>query len=436
MPGVGILNPLPPPPTLPPWKRPLPTEVMAPAPPVTLADLRDRHAFCTQAERENLEWLRRRRTAPYQLVQRARIILLAAAGVSNRRIARQVGVSLPTVRRWRARWQESAGQELSVEDRLQDQPRCGRPATFSAEQVCRLYAIACENPVACDREVNHWTPAELADEMQKRAVVETISPRHVGRLLDQGDLQPHRTEYWLTPVPDPQRDEKIRILCALYQQAPALARWGVRVLCVDEKTGIQAWERKYPGLPLRPGNPRRLEFDYIRHGTWCLIANWDVVQGQCVSPSIGPTRTEQDFLRHIQNTVAQDPGATGWRFVADNLNTHQSESLVLYVAQQEGIDPSELGVKGRYGILKSMATRAEFLSDPTHRIVFYYTPKHASWMNQVELWFSILVRRFLRHNSFTSREDLKTRLLAFIDYFNQVLARPFKWTYQGKPLAA
>jgi transposase len=217
----------------------------------------------------------------------------------------------------------------------------------------------------------------------------------------------------------------------LYARAAGLLEAGERTLSVSEMTGIQALERKHPTLPMGPGRPERREFEYQRHGTQTLTANWDVAQGGVVAPTVSETRTEADFVAHIQQTVATDPAASRWHFVADNLNTHQSESLVRFVAESSDVK-LDLGEKGKRGILKSKATRASFLKDASHKIVFHYTPKHASWMNQIEIWFSILVRKLLKRGNFTSKEDLKEQLLRFIKYFNETMAKPFKWTY--KPL--
>jgi DDE superfamily endonuclease len=217
------------------------------------------------------------------------------------------------------------------------------------------------------------------------------------------------------------------------QEAPQLAEQGERTISSDELTGVQALERKHPGLPLAPGKVERREFEYLRHGTRTFILSRDVASGKLVAPYAGPTRTEADFLAHLQAVVATDPTAVRWHIVCDQLNTHQSESLVRWVADLSGIE-EDLGVKGESGILASMASRATFLSEPSHRVVFHYTPKHSSWLNQIEIWLSILVRKLLKRGSFASVEELQARVLAFIEYYNQTMAKPFKWTYQGKAL--
>jgi transposase len=241
--------------------------------------------------------------------------------------------------------------------------------------------------------------------------------------------------YYLNAEPDPQAEEKIADLNHLYQTAQQRAEQGEATVSTDEMTGVQALEPKHPDLPMQPGRVLRREFEYIRHGTLSLIVNFHVADGTVGQVSAGPTRTEQDFLAHIRRTVDADPHIVQWHFIVDNLNTHQSESLVRYVAEASDLD-IDLGVKGQSGILASMESRAAFLSAPSHCIVFHYTPKHASWMNQIELWFSILVRKLLKRGTFTSVADLKAKVLAFVEYFNRTMAKPFRWTYQGKALAA
>jgi putative transposase len=224
-------------------------------------------------------------------------------------------------------------------------------------------------------------------------------------------------------------------VCAVYRTAAERSQSGQRTVSTDELTHVQALERIAPDLPPRPGQVARREFEYTRHGTLSWMINFDVASGQVVSPSSGPTRTEADFVEHVRRTVDSDPAATQWHFVVDNLDIHRSASLVRFIAERDGI-ADDLGIKYVCGVLRSRASRATFLADPTHSIVFHYTPKHASWMNQVEIWLSILVRKLLRRGNFRSVEDLRTQVLAFIDYFNRTMAKPFTWTYQGKPLHA
>src|SRR6266699_590014 len=247
----------------------------------------------------------------------------------------------------------------------------------------------------------------------------------------KGGLQRQRFRYWLNEVPDAQRDDKSRDGCEVYATARKRARGGERPISMDELTGVQALERKYADLLMQPRHVLRREFEYIRHGTLSWFINFDVVSGQVIEPSWGPTRTEEDALAHIQRLIARDPKASKWHLIRDNLNIHQSEALVRWVAEREGIAAERLGVKGKSGILQSMESRAAFLHEPTHQVVFYYTPKHASWMNQVEIWLSILVRKLLKRGNFLSLNDLRDHILAFIAYYNRTMARPIKWTYTG-----
>jgi DDE superfamily endonuclease len=236
----------------------------------------------------------------------------------------------------------------------------------------------------------------------------------------------------LTPPTDAQRAETVNEICRLYQEALSLAEQGERTVSTDELTGVQALERKHPGLPPAPGKVERREFEYIRHGTRTFILSRDVVTGKVLAPFCGPTRTEQDFLAHLCAIVATDAEAKRWHIVCDQLNTHQSESVVRWVAELSGITEG-LGVKGERGILASMASRAAFLRQSDHKVVFHYTPRHSSWLNQIEIWRSHLVRKVLKRGSFVSVEALEAKVLAFIEYYNHT-AKPFRWTYQGKAL--
>ncbi|MCP4825715.1 MAG: IS630 family transposase, partial [Shimia sp.] len=290
-----------------------------------------------------LERLVRCPTVPQQIVKRSRIILALAAGQSPNRIARTLATTRMTVYKWLARWRQQLSAISRVEQqecndqrfsafltqRLQDAYRRGTPATFSPEQLVKIIALACEPPSASGRPITHWSSRELAAELKKRGIVKTISRATVSRLLNEAKIKPHRCRYWLNAQPEDeaQFDEQIRLVCALYRQAAQWHAQGIHLICTDEKTGIQALQREAPTKGVKPGLIMRMEANYTRHGTCCLMANLVVATGQILSPTIGPTRTEADFLAHIQRTVATDPQGQ-WVFVVDNLNTHQSASLV------------------------------------------------------------------------------------------------------------
>ena len=405
----------------------------------------------TERQYQVLQQMRRSTTAPKRLFQRVNVILMAFSGELNKTIAAEVGLTGKQVGLWRRRWQQSLDALVAIECResqavfrrmiaevLSDAPRMGSPGKFAAEQVTQILAVACEPPDESGRPIDRWTHRELTDEVVQREIVTSISVSQVGRYLAQAELQPHRSKYWLnTKEKDPEVfQQQVEIVCQTYVQAPQLYfQENTHTVSVDEMPGIQALERIAKTIPMQPGRPVRIEYEYQRHGTLCLFGNWDVVLGQMIAPTIRETRTDEDFAWHIHHSVQTDSEA-GWVFVVDNLNTHCSEALVRYVARLEGMDETTLGQKGKAGILTSMATRRAFLSDCCHRVRFVYLPKHSSWLNQIEVIFGIVGRRVVRRGNFSSLAAMKERLLLFIDYFNRTFARPFRWTYTGRPTTA
>jgi transposase len=402
----------------------------------------------TERQQDILQTISNAPTASSQLRQRAAIILLAFQKWPNDEIAPEVGLSRRQVSSWRRRWADAwdrltriectrthAALRRAIERVLRDEPRSGSPGKFTPEQVVAILAVACEPPEKSGRPITHWTARELVDEVVKRGIVPSISVTQVGRYLREAALQPHKKRYWLnTTEKDPVVfQERVEAVCDTYREAPALERdHRTHTISTDEMTGLQALERNAPGQPMTYGKAERIEFEYTRHGTLTLIGNFRVTTGELIAPTIGPTRTESDFAAHIARTVATDPEA-GWIFVVDNLNIHGSETLVRFVAGVCGI-AEPLGKKNVRGILKSVASRQAFLSEEGHRIRFVYTPKHSSWLNQIETVFGVIMRKVIRRGSFTSVEDLRSKLMNFIEYFNRVFAKPFQWTYTGRPL--
>jgi transposase len=402
----------------------------------------------TECQQEILQTMRNSVTAPSRLRQRASLILLAFEGHRNDEIAREVGLAQGPVGLWRRRWARAfdrlirvecsetrAQLRRTIEAVLTDEPRPGAPGKFTPEQVTQILAVACEPPEKSGRPITHWTAHELADEVIKRDIVASISPSQVGRYLREAALQPHKSRYGLnTTEKDPEKfAQQAKAVCDTYRAAPEWERTQhTHTVCVDEMTGMQALERNAPTRPMIAGKRELIEFEYTRNGTLCLIGNFQVTTGELIAPTIGATRTEADFASHIEQTVALDPEAS-WVFVVDNLNIHCSESLVELVAEACAVG-TDLGKKGVRGVLKSVVSRQKFLSDLGHRIRFVYTPKHSSWLNQIEVVFGVIMRKVIRRGSFSSVEDLRTKLVNFIEYFNRVFAKPFRWTYTGRPL--
>lgn len=324
----------------------------------------------TERQQEVLQELVAGRTTPVRLAQRATIVLRAFAKIDNATIADEIGLGPDAAGLWRRRWAkvwprlivfECAENKVDLRRAivavLDDKPRSGNPGKFTPEQITRILALACEPPEKSGRPITHGTDAELADEARKQGIVPSISAAQVGRYLREAELQPHRSKCWLnTKEKDSARFQtKVEEVCDCYLEAPRLyAEEGTHTVCTDEMTGIQALERIAPTLPLGKGRTECREFEYERHGTLTLIGNFHVATGALVAPSLGPTRTEADFVQHVAQTVATDPEAS-WVFVVDNLNIHASETLVQWVSQSCSID-EELGKKRQSG-------RAEVASD-------------------------------------------------------------------------
>jgi transposase len=371
--------------------------------------------------RTELQALVRASSTPQSLSLRARIVLRAADTdtPTNLHIGRALGCCNHTVGKWRRRY-----LALGVSG-LQDAIRPGRPRTIASSTRVQVIAVASTLPQDQERVVTRWTLDEMVATLLDARHTDTISRSSIWRILNDLDLKPHKSEYWLHSH-DADFAAKAHMICQLYAQAIEASQQGRLVICCDEKTGMQVLERKAPTKPAHPGRRERREHEYIRHGTRVLINSLAVATGH-IAWTLGTTRKATDCVAHLQRAYQILPHMERYDWVMDNLNTHWSLDVCRLVARwcQVPFEPAKL---------KKGVQRRAFLSDPRHRHVFHFTPKYGSWLNQAELFFSVVHRRFLARGSFPSAKDFDRRLERFLKDYNIRHAHPYRWTYTGEPL--
>jgi transposase len=371
--------------------------------------------------RTDLQMLARAHSTPQSLALRARMILRAAEvdRPTNLTIAHELGCSNLTVGKWRRRYRDLgfAG--------LQDARRSGRPRVIAPATRVQVISVASTLPQDHERSVTRWTLDEIVTTLLDVVGTDPISRSSIWHILQDADLKPHKSEYWLNSH-DEDFDAKAKAICHLYVTALEAYHQGRIVICCDEKTGMQILERKAPTKPAQQGRRERREHEYTRHGTRVLINSLAVATGQ-IAWSIGTTRTATDFVAHLKQAYHGLPRMQRYDWVMDNLNTHWSLDVCRVVARwcKVPFEPHTL---------KKGPQRRAFLSDPSHRHVFHFTPKHGSWLNQAELFFGVVHRRFLARGSFTSAKDFVRRLERFLKDYNARHAHPYRWTYTGEPL--
>jgi len=374
-----------------------------------------------QNARTDLHAFIRAHSTPQSLALRARIVLRAAAfdHPTNLTISRELGCDNRTAGKWRRRYLNLGFTGL------QDAMRPGRPRTIGSPTRVQVISVASTLPQDQDRTVTRWTLDEIVATLLDALATDAISRSSIWRILQDVDLKPHKSAYWLNSH-DEDFDAKAQTICQLYAKALESYEQGRLLICCDEKTGMQVLERKAPTKPAQPGRRERREHAYIRHGTRVLINSLAVATGQ-IAWTIGTTRKATDFVAHLKQAYATLPRMKRYDWVMDNLNTHWSLDVCRVVARwcKGPFEPQKL---------KKGPHRRAFLSDPSHRHVVHFTPKHGSWLNQAELFFGVLHRRFLARGSFTSPKDFERRLEHFLRDYNIRHAHPYRWTYTGEPL--
>ena len=284
--------------------------------------------------------------------------------------------------------------------------------------------LATTPPADVGVPTSHWSLDDLAFQILKDAHYRDMSRSTIQRVLVEADLQPHRSRYWLKRH-DPDFEARALEICGVYLEAFRLRQGGELVVSVDEKTGIQALQRLHETLPVQAGRIERREFEYVRHGTRCLIGSLVVPTGEIIG-SVTEHRGRWDFVRHLRDVVERFPEVKRFHWVMDNLNTHWTFELCRYLAKDGGCWTTDLP-------LKTGRQRRAFLSGGCARHVVHFTPKHGSWLNQIEIWFGVLSRRVLRRGDFASVEDLTRKILEYMAYYNRHFAHPYEWTYTGQP---
>lgn len=337
--------------------------------------------YLSKEEKTELGKICRSHKAEKRQILRAKVILLADLGYSNKKIAKKIGMAVPNVGKWRKRY-----ARYGLEG-LKDFPRSGRPLKYGHNVRLEILNKACQPP---DVET-HWSVRMLEKELKDFG----IKKSQINKILNELDLKPHQFRMWLSSK-DPDFVAKETEIVGLYLNPPENAI----VVSIDEKTGMQALGRKYPNKSMEPGIPERIEFEYKRHGTWSLFAALWIHSGK-VSSLIEERHTNNEFVKFLDNIVKEVPCGKELHVIVDNLSVHKHKNVKKWLE--------------RHPLVK-----------------FHFTPTHASWLNQVEIWFSMLSRKVLKRGVFASKEALKDKIIDYIEYYNRT-AKPFAWVYAGKP---